>query len=100
MKRQGQFRVMCAENEAETVKEFDIVIDCSGTYGNGIPLCVPGEEKAEKEAYLTRIIPEKTGELSVVVGSGYSAITTLKLILVEEKKQKVTWVTDKLTFPV
>lgn len=100
MKRGGRFAVVVVEDEEERVQDYDLVVDCSGTYGNGIPLCVPGESRAENEKFLTRIIPEKTGNLSVVIGSGYSAITTLKQILIDENKPEVIWVTDKVDFHV
>lgn len=73
----------------ESFEHADVVVDCSGTYGNG-NWFGPGGGPAlgEKNAKITRTIPDVKGEAgrrmygdgktTAVVGSGYSAITVIR----------------------
>jgi len=101
-RRSSGFRVLAESvtpsSTAELAYEFDAVIDCSGTYGNhrwigagGIPAV--GERKlasASGGQRITYTIPHVLGrdkekfqrKKTVVVGSGFSAITTINDLLV------------------
>ncbi len=91
----------------ESLLEADAIIDASGTYGNpndlgpgGLP--VPGEGAVRDR--ITWVIPDVlgvdralfAGRRTLVVGSGFSAATTLSLLLVLAESApgtEVVWVT-------
>lgn len=89
--------------ERERLEEADIVLDCTGTYGNhrwlgdgGIP--APGELAAETHiAYgLEDILGERrayyAGKTILVVGAGYSAATTVSNLATLAERVPETWV--------
>jgi thioredoxin reductase len=92
---------------SEQVVRADIVVDCTGTYGNpnnlgsgGIP--ARGERRLRDR--ITYVIPDVlgadrdrfAGRSTLVVGGGYSAITTLHLLLnlaEQVADTRITWLT-------
>lgn len=87
----------------ETVEEFDVVLDCTGTYGQhrwlgdgGIPAI--GELAAEPQiAYgLSDVLGEHralyAGKNILVVGSGYSAATSVCNLAALGDQDPATWV--------
>lgn len=109
-----RFRLLIrGEDSAERIEYADYVFDTSGvknnpgSVGTGGIHC-PGELQAEKNEQILRSIPtcaylkalvEKNVKHVVVLGSGYSAITTLKLLisknesLSQDLRFQITWIT-------
>jgi thioredoxin reductase len=101
---QHPFRLLLRTAQGkEDVAEADLVLDCTGTYGQhrwmgdgGIPAL--GEAAAEPQvAYgLEDILGERrthyAGKSVVVVGSGYSAATTVCLLATLAEQHSDTWV--------
>lgn len=101
---QAPFRLLIRKSkERETVEEADVVLDCTGTYGQhrwlgdgGIPC--PGELAAEPHiAYgLEDILGERravyAGKTTIVIGGGYSAATTVSRLATLSENQPETWV--------
>jgi hypothetical protein len=99
------FRLLVREgNQRERLEEADVVLDCSGTYGQhrwlgdgGIPAL--GEMAAEPHiAYgLEDILGGRRGVYAgkniVVIGAGYSAATTVCNLAVLAEKHPDTWAT-------
>jgi hypothetical protein len=105
MKRDGQpFRLLLRDAKGrETIEEADVILDCTGTYGQhrwlgagGIP--APGEIKAEPQiAYdLPDVLGDKkadyAGRSILLVGSGYSAATTACNLAALAEQNSSTWV--------
>jgi thioredoxin reductase len=103
-KRGGQpFRLLLRDGKGrETVEEADVVLDCTGTYGQhrwlgegGIP--APGEAAAEPHiAYgLADVLGEKkadyAGRSVLVVGAGYSAAATVCNLAALAAENPATW---------
>ncbi len=97
------FRLVVREKGRERVEEADVVLDCTGTYGRhcwlgdgGIPAL--GEVAAEAHiAYgLEDILGERrehyAGRTVLVIGSGYSAATTVCSLATLAEKRPETWV--------
>eukprot|EP00930_Biecheleria_cincta_P018128 TRINITY_DN14223_c0_g2_i2.p1 TRINITY_DN14223_c0_g2~~TRINITY_DN14223_c0_g2_i2.p1 ORF type:complete len:433 (+),score=85.39 TRINITY_DN14223_c0_g2_i2:76-1374(+) len=122
IRRTNQFNLLVTHGEED--EEYilaDAVVDASGTYGNGnfsgaggIPAL--GERKAEKSGRILRYVPDPLGadrerfakaKDIAVLGSGYSAITTLNALvslsesLQSEGKQapSITWLTRRTGQP-
>lgn len=85
----GSFRILVSKDGDEEIHKADIVIDTTGVHfpnsaGCGGIVC-PGERKARELGLVSSIIP-KTEDIFngkrhiVVIGSGYSAITTLDIV--------------------
>ena len=103
------FRILVDDNGHQRYIEADVVVDCSGTYGNpnhlgagGLPAI--GEEETGQR--ITWIIPDVLGEdreeyeghATLVVGAGFSAITTLNLLLDLEgdaSDTRIIWLTRR-----
>jgi thioredoxin reductase len=98
------FRLIVREGKGERVEEADVVLDCTGTYGRhrwlgdgGIPAL--GEVAAEAQiAYgLEDVVGERrqhyAGRNVLVVGSGYSAASTVSSLASLAHKYPETWVT-------
>jgi thioredoxin reductase len=121
-RRANQFNILVTTGEDD--EEYilaDAVVDASGTYGNGnfsgnggIPAL--GERKAAKGGRIIRDVPDPLGADKerfagakdiAVLGSGYSAITTLNALaklsetLVAEGKEapSITWLTRRTGQP-
>jgi hypothetical protein len=105
MKREGEpFRLLLRDAKGrETAEEADVVLDCTGTYGQhrwlgdgGIPAA--GEIRAEPQvAYdLPDVLGEKkadyAGRSVLVVGAGYSAATTACNLAALAGQNASTWV--------
>jgi thioredoxin reductase len=98
------FRLLVREGKnRERVEDADVVLDCTGTYARhrwlgdgGIP--APGEITAEPHiAYgLDDILGDRRGHYAgknvVVVGSGYSAATTVCNLAQVAEENPATWV--------
>jgi thioredoxin reductase len=98
------FRILLRENKSrERVEEADIVLDCTGTYGKhrwigdgGIPAI--GETGAEPYILygVENVLGERkatfAGKNIVVVGSGYSAATTVCDLATLAEQHPETWV--------
>lgn len=101
---QAPFRLLIRKGkERETVEEADVVLDCTGTYGQhrwlgdgGIPC--PGELAGEPHiAYgLEDIAGERrgfyAGKTTLVIGGGYSAATSVSLLATLSEKHPESWV--------
>lgn len=116
-RRQEQpFRLLLVDAaEQERIADADIVVDTTGCYTNpnhlgdsGIP--APGEQQAAKAGRIWYQLPNIlgpdqarfAGRHTVVVGTGYSAITTLSNLLQLSEQApatRVTWCTRKLKEP-
>jgi thioredoxin reductase len=98
------FRLLLREHKnRELVEEADVVLDCTGTYGQhrwlgdgGIPAV--GERAAEPHmAYgLDDVLGDRrstyVGKSILVVGAGYSAATTVSNLATLAEQQGDTWV--------
>lgn len=98
------FRLLLRDHRnQERLEEADVVLDCTGTYGQhrwlgdgGIPAL--GETAAEPQiAYgLEDILGERknfyAGRTTIVVGSGYSAATTVSKLATLAEENHATWV--------
>ena len=98
------FRLLLRVNKnQERVEEADVVLDCTGTYGQhrwmgdgGIPAA--GELSAEAQSCygLDDILGERrgayAGKYTVVVGTGYSAATAVCNLASLAEKDPSTWV--------
>src|SRR5262249_53775854 len=104
-RRAGQpFLLVVRESSGrERVDEADVVLDCTGTYGRhrsmgegGVP--APGEKScAAHIAYgLEDVLGERRGHYAgrnvLVVGSGYSAATTVCSLATLAEQESATWV--------
>lgn len=96
------FRLLVRDKQRERVEEFDVVLDCTGTYGQhrwagagGIPC--PGEIQAEPQMsfVIDDIVGEKknhyAGKTTLIIGSGYSAATSAVGIAELAKENSSTW---------
>ena len=114
-RQESPFRILVRSQEGEDLIESDFVLDCSGTYPNhnwlgagGIPC--PGE--TENQQQLTWTLPDVAGndrerfqgKRTLVVGSGYSAATTvvaLADLARESPGTNVVWLTrSKRELPI
>jgi thioredoxin reductase len=98
------FRLLLRDDKgAERFEEADIVLDCTGTYGRhawlgdgGIPAA--GEIAAEKQIsygvddVLGRRKAQYAGKSVIVVGSGFSAATTVCALAQLAEESPATWV--------
>ncbi len=101
---QAPFRLLLRDSKGqEKIDEADIVLDCTGTYGQprwlghgGIP--APGERTARQHlaAGLEDISGEKKAhyadKTTLVIGAGYSAATSVALLADLAGKHPGTWV--------
>jgi thioredoxin reductase len=101
---QQPFRLLLRDGKGrESIEEADVVLDCTGTYGQhrwlgdgGIPAV--GESMAE--AQVTYGLPDVLGEKKadyagrsvLVVGSGYTAATTVCNLAALGEQNTATWV--------
>jgi hypothetical protein len=98
------FLLLVRQKAQERLDEADIVLDCTGTYGQhrwlgsgGIPAC--GELQAEAQiAYgLEDLLGEKQRDYAnkaiLVVGSGYSACTSVSNLAKLAESHNTTWIT-------
>lgn len=87
----------------ERIEEADVVLDCTGTYGNGrylgdggIPAVGELSARANIACGLEDILGEKAGHYAdrttLVVGAGFSAATTVVLLADLAKKHPSTWI--------
>jgi thioredoxin reductase len=101
---QQPFRLLLRDAKGrESIEEADVVLDCTGTYGQhrwlgdgGIPAV--GESMAEAQVMygLPDVLGEKkadyAGRSVLVVGSGYSAATTVCNLAALGEQNTATWV--------
>jgi len=105
MKREGQpFRLLLRDAKGrETVEEADVVLDCTGTYGQhrwlgegGIPAAGEGAAEPHITYGLPDVLGEKkadyAGRSVLVVGAGYSAATTVCNLAALAEQNASTWV--------
>lgn len=102
------FQILLRErNKSERTASADVVVDCTGTYGDhnwlgrgGLP--APGEQSARRriEYRLPDVLGESrhryAGRRVVVIGAGHSAATTvvaLAELAQQEPETRVTWIT-------
>uniref|UniRef100_A0A7S2STI1 FAD/NAD(P)-binding domain-containing protein n=1 Tax=Rhizochromulina marina TaxID=1034831 RepID=A0A7S2STI1_9STRA len=111
-----RFRVLLSESSGgEKVVEADVVVDASGTYGNGNHLGMGGLPAVGERGCadrIERLIPDVLaqpakylGKQTLIVGAGYSAVTTLsKLVELARMHPEVTvnvvWATRRPPGPV
>jgi len=98
--------LLCDGHGHESMRNFDVVIDCSGTYsqhnwmGNGgIPAIGEQELQQEIEYGLEDVLGDKRGKYAgkktLLVGQGHSAATTLlrfRELIQEDTRTSVVWV--------
>jgi thioredoxin reductase len=109
------FRLLLRDKQRERIEEADVVLDCTGVYGQhrwagagGIP--APGEIQAEAQiAYgLDDILGDKkqhyANKTTLVIGCGYSAATTVAALADMSKDNPSTWGTwiarDSVSTPI
>lgn len=104
--RRGQqpFRLLLRDSKkAERVEEADVVLDCTGTYGRhrwlgdgGIPAAGEHGAASHISYHLDDILGDRSahyaGKTVLVVGSGYSAATTVCNLATLAEKHPETWV--------
>lgn len=96
------FRMLVRDKQRERVEEADIVLDCTGTFGQhrwagsgGIPS--PGEIQSEQHIAfgLDDILGDKkahyAGKTTLIIGSGYSAATSAVNLAELAKESAATW---------
>ncbi len=104
-----RFRLLIETEGVERYETADVILDCSGTWGNPNPIgaggiCCPGERRVLSASDYE--IPDLRGDRSlvysgrhtVVVGSGHSAATAvvaLSELSAEDPKTRVTWITSR-----
>jgi thioredoxin reductase len=101
---QHLFRLLLRKGQAERVETADIVLDCTGTYGQhrwlgngGIPAL--GEQGAESHIsyWLDDIMGARrdhyAGKSVLLIGNGYSAATSASLLAQLAEKHPDMWVT-------
>jgi thioredoxin reductase len=106
-RQESPFQLLVRTELGEEMVESDFVLDCSGTYSNhnrlgaGGSLC-PGEILNEKRITWTlpdvpgRDRDEYAGQRTLVIGSGYSAATTvahLAQLATEAPTTSIVWLT-------
>lgn len=108
VRAEGGFHLLI-ENSAseEELAEADLVIDCSGTFGNphaigqgGVPAIGEKVASEEIEYGLPDVLDTErktyAGKHTLVIGAGYSAATNVSLLARlsdEEPDTKITWLT-------
>jgi thioredoxin reductase len=98
------FLLLLREKNQDRIEEADLILDCTGTYGQhrwlgdgGIPAL--GELQAEPQiAYALEDVlgtrrNDYAGKSVVVIGSGYSAATTVANLAALAEQDNTTWVT-------
>jgi thioredoxin reductase len=103
--RRGQqpFRLLLRKDNKERVEEADVVLDCTGTYGQprflgdgGIPAVGERAARPHIAGGLEDVLGERKGtyaeRTTLVVGSGYSAATTVCSLAALAEKHPATWV--------
>ncbi|MCH7989360.1 MAG: monooxygenase [Planctomycetes bacterium] len=101
------FRLLLEDDRGERIAEADLVLDCSGTYGNhnhigAGGIACPGELRTLTDN--NYILPDISGNdrdrfagcKTLVVGSGYSAATSvvsLARLVDEETGTRIIWLT-------
>lgn len=103
--RRGQqpFLLLLRNGNREYVEEADIVFDCTGTYGQprflgdgGIPAVGECAARPHMAWGLEDILGDKRGtyadKTTLVIGSGYSAATTVCSLAALAAKHPATWV--------
>lgn len=96
------FRLLVRDKQRERIEEADVVLDCTGTYGQhrwagagGIPC--PGEIQAEPHIafHLDDIAGDRknhyAGRSILIVGSGYSAATSAVAVADLGREHPATW---------
>lgn len=83
-----RFRILVESSSGEEIHFANVVLDCSGTYGHhrwvgagGVP-CVGERSSLAKKSYLIPDVVSEShnqflGKTALVIGSGYSAATTI-----------------------
>lgn len=109
-RREQPFRLLLeSQTGQELIQHAQIVLDTTGTYDHpnalgSSGLLAPGERKAAQDGQISHYIPDALGadraELAgkhiAVVGAGYSAITSLRLLLdlaQQAPGTRITWIT-------
>lgn len=103
-REQRPFQLLVEQDGRESIEEADVILDCTGTYGQANGLGVPGERDCA-DAILYGV-PDVagamrssfTGRRVLVVGGGHSAATTIKALagLAEtDPELRVDWVIRK-----
>eukprot|EP00193_Tetraselmis_chui_P000612 CAMPEP_0177753584 /NCGR_PEP_ID=MMETSP0491_2-20121128/1541_1 /TAXON_ID=63592 /ORGANISM="Tetraselmis chuii, Strain PLY429" /LENGTH=459 /DNA_ID=CAMNT_0019268885 /DNA_START=137 /DNA_END=1517 /DNA_ORIENTATION=- len=104
--------LLSGDDHREWFESADLVLDCSGTWGNNLymgPGGAPavGERNQSKVTYKIPDLDdtereEYAGRHTLVIGAGYSAITTLRGLInlkAAHPDTQITWLTRKGTAP-
>jgi thioredoxin reductase len=100
---QQPFRLLLRSGKGERIEEADVVLDCTGTYGQprfigegGIPAVGELAARPHMAAGLEDVLGEKSNHYAdrttLVVGAGYSAATTVCSLAALAEKHPATWV--------
>jgi hypothetical protein len=98
-----RFRILLRSAKAEEVEEADVVLDCTGTYGQprflgegGIPALGELHARSHLAAGLEDVLGNRRGHYAdrttLVVGGGYSAATTVCNLAALAEQHPATWV--------
>jgi thioredoxin reductase len=102
--RRGQpFRLLLRQGKKEWVEEADVVLDCTGTYGQsrwlgegGIPAVGETAARPHIAAGLEDVLGDRRAQYAdrttLVVGAGFSAATTVCNLAKLAEKHPATWV--------
>jgi thioredoxin reductase len=103
--RRGQqpFLLLVRNDKRETIEEADVVLDCTGVYGQ--PRClgdggIPALGETAARSYIVwgsdDILGERSGvyadKTTLIIGGGYSAATTVCQLAKLAEKHSATWV--------
>jgi thioredoxin reductase len=102
-RRLQSFRLLLRQSNKERVEEADVVLDCTGTYGQsrglgdgGIPAAGERAARPHIVAGLEDVLGDRRGHYAdrttLVVGAGYSAATTVRNLVTLAEKHAATWV--------
>lgn len=100
---EAPFRLLLREKQKERFAEADVVLDCSGTYGQhrwlgdgGIPAAGEMSAAAQIAYRLEDVLGDRrahyAGKCTLVVGGGYSAATTVCALAELAEKYPETWI--------
>ena len=101
------FELLVSRGKREDMLFFDAVLDCTGVFGQPNPtglsgLPVPGEQAAVDSGFL-RFGPSRnrvpSGGEVLLIGDGASAVTTLSMLLDEDRASYVHWLTPSAQAP-
>jgi hypothetical protein len=97
------FRLLLRQGKAERVEQADVILDCTGTYGQprffgagGIPAMGENALRQQIAPGLEDVLGARRANYAdrttIVIGGGYSAATTVSNLAALAEKHPATWV--------